>query len=363
VENLLDEPRAKLEATVSELPLSVVAEVGRRFLPQWDSRIDLQGVANGHLLTTGPGSGVWGDIQVRNAVLRDTAEPREIRFSDFPVVLQGHAGSLGPLEAFLEQGAPVQVTGRWDTSKSSSQLRLNSPEIPLPLLFDWAGSLGVGTGKGWIAVLGSPRQGTIGVRLNLTGSAGTNQMSGSVSVSDASFHLPGGLRDPVMVSSARLDLFKNRLEANSINAALGPLELRGSLAVDWMPSGLGLSVPHESIAAVTFRLEAPEVDMQALGGLFPSPQQPSVFSWFAADPPAFPSLAGWPTVRGTVETSSLRYGGLEWKDVAASLSLHDQQVEISRFTGTLAGGTQQGNATIDLFLRIGSAKAMQPAAR
>ncbi len=352
VEDLLGAPRSQLEATVSELPLPAVAEIARRFIPQWDSRIAVQGVLDGHLQTADLGGGVWGDIRVRDAALQDVKEPREIRFSDFSVVLQGRTGSLGPLDALLEQGAPIQVTARWDSSNGSSQVRLSAPDIPLPILFDWAQSFGVGTREIWNTAVERPRQGKLAARLSLTARVGAEpQMAGSVGISDAVFHFSSGLSEPVVVSSARLQFLKNRVQADSIDATLGALELRGSLVADWISAGSqspALPAPHALISTITFRLEAPEVDIRGLSGLLPSPPQPSLFSWFAGEQSPFPSLAGWPTVRGTLETPSVRYGGLEWKDVAASISLHDQQVNISGFSGTLAGGTQQGSATISL---------------
>jgi hypothetical protein len=201
----------------------------------------------------------------------------------------------------------------------------------------------------WNAVWERPRQGKLAARLSLTARAGAEpQIAGSVGISDAVFHFSSALHEPIVVSSARLEVSNNGVEANSIDAALGPLKLRGSLAADWARASVPSDGSHSPISALTFRLEAPEIDLQQLSSLLPAPPQPKAFSWFGEEQPVFPSLAGWPAMRGTLATPSLRYGGLEWNDVVASISLYDQQVEISEFSSTLAGGTQHGSATISL---------------
>jgi hypothetical protein len=365
VEDLFDHPRLETDAELRRVPLAAVVEVARRFTTRLDARLAAQGTLDGRVGMNGSLEGLSAEdlsasVEVTGAILQDTESSQVVRFSKFPVLLKGRTGALGPLDANLEQASlrqanlrkaglkqegPVHLSARWDLATPSSELHLRGDTIPLSSLLHWAQALGAGWGQADVERLNA-EQGDVALRLDVTRRAGEfPRIAGWAEISGAVFHTARANR-PVRIPEARLAFRKDLVQVQPLSAALGAMELQGSLVAKWAPAKSDASGLWRPVSSVEFDLTTPNVDVGELASLFGMKPEPRTFAWFRGDEQQVSAFPNLPPVRGALNAASIRYRGFEWRNVTASLQWHDRQLEIADFAGEFAGGTQRGTATV-----------------
>ena len=348
VEDIFNHPQPKLEAELRQVPLSSLAAM----VPQFTARIApgllAEGSLQGSIRSEGLSGAMVGTVEVSPGFVQLSESSPRLRFSSFPVVLDGTKGRLGPVRAEPGQGGPAQVSVQWDAAKHSSEWQLRGERISISAALHLASDFGLGSNVAKLP------KGNLALRLDIATNPGElPRLAGWAQISSAVVE-PRWLSQPLRIASARLQFQRNQWKIQPLSAELGPVGLEGSIAIKFPVGRAPAGASHAASPAVEFELEAPRIDIAELAALFAPPPPEESFFGFGKDeaPAATPldaqlgSILESLQVRGILRADSLRYRGIALEDVKASVYLHDRQMEIPDFSAQHAGGTEQGTAAL-----------------
>ena len=348
VRDLLDHPRPEVEAELRHVPLSSVASLAPQFTSRLDRSFAAEGTLDGRLHAEAPADGLQGTIEVSSGFLQQSESSPRLRFSAFPILLDGSKGRLGPLRAVPGEGGPVQVSVEWDAAGRMSLWHLRGERISAPALL----RLAKGYGLGWTRA--EVPEGELAMRLDVTAAGdapvrikGWSQVTGMVIE-------PSGMSQPLRVGTARLEFQRSQVKVQPFTAALGPVALEGIVTVK-----LPLASPPDSDSpaptpAIEFDLDSPAIDLQALASaLNPLPEARSFFGFGRKEPSPLTAVdqklaALLDTVQagGALHAALVQFHGMALENVKTSLRYHDRRLEILEFSAEHAGGTEQGTAAL-----------------
>jgi hypothetical protein len=340
VEQLFGKPDPKLEAEIRELPLTSVAALAPHFTTRVSPTVAAGGAVSGHLRLE-PLAGEWsGALQVSDGFLRPSASTPSVRFTGFPIVLEGRTGKLGPIQANPGQGEPVQVSLRWDADGAFAALQLRGEKVSLSQL---AGAA-KGFGMQWS---GEAQEGTVGLRVSVTARAGQpTRVTGWAQLDDAEI-VPAGFTEPLQIASARVLFQPDRVRIEPLNARFGSTELSGTVDVE--PTFFSGPSAADRGTGIYFNLAATDVAVEEFASLFRNPPTPGSLFRFREPAPAWNTL--WISeatvpISGSLRADKLSWNGTTLENLSATVSLADGKLEISDFIAEHAGGRHHATGSV-----------------
>ncbi|MBI3935269.1 MAG: AsmA family protein [Acidobacteria bacterium] len=348
IEDLFHQPQPRMEAELQQVPLSALAALVPQFTTRAARGFTADGALQGHVRSEGFTGELYGELEVSQGFFRQSESSPRLRFSSFPIILDGRKGRLGSLHADLEQGNPVQLSLQWDAAKGSALWQLRGDGISMPALARLVSDFG------WDSNAAEIPQGELALHLDVASSGGElSGITGWARISGGVVEARG-LDHPVRISDARLQFQRNQLKVQPLSAELGPVAIEGSVAVRYseiLPSG---AATGGSFPAVEFTVESRAIDIADLAAAFsPPPTEDSFFRFNETETLALTpmdarlgSILDSLEVRGEWRAGAVRYRGVELENVAAAVYFHDRQMEIPEFSAEHAGGTAQGDAKL-----------------
>ena len=343
IAQLFHRPRPDLRAQIEGVSVATLVEIAKSFTNRLETRFLGQGTLTGELQMGGSLSTLRGNLRVTDGVLEEQGTRSALRFSDFPVAVDGETGSLGPVRVNLGKGSNLGIALQWDRARRAAKVHVEGVAVPVNTLLEWAQKLG---GR---SIHVGVEQGNMALRADISLAAGKPpQIRGTAELSEAVIN-SAAVHAPIRIASARLSFQRDQVLVKSFAAALGEIQLRGSLRA-WPFPRVMPGVAAERRPRIEFDWHVSEVDLEELDRLFRARDRLASFLRFWNREEAQASFLGMRldtlAARGSLQSDAVVYRGVAIKNFRASVEVQDRVLEIREFTGEVAGGAQSGKATI-----------------
>lgn len=314
---------------------------------------DVRGRVNGMISVQGPwGAKRYGGFLNAHQVRLDTSSGT-FPVSDVALRITGSGARLSPARVLLAPGVDVvveaslrhfspQQTGRPAAVRPAYQLTLSSSAVNLGRLVHFGRALGI-LGKSAMEA-----EGIGSFTLRLAGGAWPwtrPSVTAQASIRSARLVVPG-LREPLNVPRARIQVYGRQVIINPIVAVMGTSVFSG-----WIVHQRGSPAPWDfSLSADKLSIEQASQWFEGMGDR----NTPSLLDRIAGigalisgRRPAF-HLAGSMDARGHFSTPLITYRGVSLRDCQAGVDIHDRKIRVSQFRFEAGGGHGEGNALLNL---------------
>ncbi len=313
----------------------------------------LKGRLNGMISVRGPWGGQhYGGFLNARHVLLDTSSGA-FPVSDFAIRITRSLARLYPSRVHLASGVEVVAEGTL-RHISFAKVRGGAPRHPEYelTLYSQAVNLGrllhFGRALGLLSASHLEADGIASFSLHLAGGAWPwtrPNVTAQASVRSARLVVPG-LREPLNIPRARLQVYGNQIVINPFLAVMGTSVFSG-----WVMH------QRESRAPWNFTLKADKVSVGQLSRSFDGignhgsrsffDKLSGIGSWISGHRPSF-HLATHVDARGHFSTPLLSYRALGLHDFRASIEIRDRKIRVSKVNFEAGGGRGSGNAVVDL---------------
>jgi hypothetical protein len=217
----LRNPKWAATLEVNDAPVSAFLEVGRHMGATLPDGLDADGKVAGLIGYSQPG-GIEGQFVIRDSHVRlEPGPPLDIRSAD--IVIDGSNVRVGPGTVALGDGQTADVEGAYDASNGAADIHVTTKGMGVPEFRSSSGRL---LGADAIPALATCRQGTWRGWIRYVRDGVDDEWLGAFELRSARFDIEG-LRDPVRVTSAMVEVSGPRVLITQIKGRVGTIPFRG----------------------------------------------------------------------------------------------------------------------------------------